>query len=114
MPLADARALQDPVIGGFHHLFEVGIAENSGRDVRTEGADLGAHRLAHASISPVRGMRTDYFAAARPQCPTLCLDLVIRVAHRNPRAFQSAAGLPADMYSDCTYNPLRVAGRMSL
>ena len=45
MPLANAGAFQDPLVGGFHHLFQVLVGKDARRDVGPQGGDLGADRL---------------------------------------------------------------------
>ena len=42
---ADTGALNDPLVIGFDHLFEVGVGKDTLRDVSAEGADFGAPRL---------------------------------------------------------------------
>jgi hypothetical protein len=38
----DSGALQNPIVGGVDHLFEIEISEHSRRDVGTQGADFRA------------------------------------------------------------------------
>ena len=45
MTLAYADAAHDPFVVGVNHLFQVGVGENTGRDVGTECADLNALKL---------------------------------------------------------------------
>ncbi len=42
MTLADAGALDDPLVVGFDHLFEVCVGEDPGWNVSAEGGDFGA------------------------------------------------------------------------
>ena len=42
--LANARALQDPLVGGLDHVFQVLIGEDARRDVGSERSDFGANR----------------------------------------------------------------------
>ena len=70
--LANAGALDDPVIGGFDHFFEIVVGQKAGRNVGAESGDLGAHQLAHSMSSPDLGKRTGYFDAPMRQCPTVC------------------------------------------
>ena len=42
MALADAGALQDPLVGGVDHLFQVLIGQNARRNVGAESGDFGA------------------------------------------------------------------------
>ena len=51
MAFPNAGALEDPVIRGLNHFFQVSIAQNTWRNVGSEGADLGAHKLAHSCVS---------------------------------------------------------------
>ena len=45
MALANSGAFQDPLVGGFHHLFQVLVGEDARRNVGPQGGDLGADRL---------------------------------------------------------------------
>ena len=49
--LTDTGARHDPLVGSFHHLFEVGVGEHARRDVCTEGANL--HSLGSDSLGGV-------------------------------------------------------------
>ena len=54
--LANAGALDDPVVGGFYHLFQIVVGQQARRDVGAQGSNLGAHELAHSMSSPDPGM----------------------------------------------------------
>jgi hypothetical protein len=42
VPLADAHAAVDPLVGRVNHLLEVFVGKQTGRNVGSEGADLSA------------------------------------------------------------------------
>jgi hypothetical protein len=48
MPLKDASPSKDPLVGGLHHLFEVFVGKDPGRDIGSQGRDFGAQTLAHS------------------------------------------------------------------
>ena len=50
MAFANASALQNPLVGGFDHLFQVAVGQNTGRNVGSKSADLHAQRLVHSAI----------------------------------------------------------------
>src|SRR5450432_3836562 len=60
---ANAGARQDPLVGGLHDFFEVPIGQDSGRDIGSQGGDLGAHQLAHSMDSPGSNVKTLLYAA---------------------------------------------------
>jgi len=61
------------------------------------------------------GMRTAHFAAATPQCPTLCLAFSCeRGACGSAFVLDPALELPADMYRQDKHGLLRVAIRISI
>jgi hypothetical protein len=45
MALADAHAGHDPFIVGVDHVFQVGIAEHTWRNVCAQGGNFGANRF---------------------------------------------------------------------
>ena len=49
VPLADAGALQDPLVGGLDHLLQVGVGQQARRDASPERGDLRSWQM----IAPV-------------------------------------------------------------
>ena len=74
---ANAGALHDPVIGGFHQLFQIVVGQKARRNIGAQSSNLGAHQLAHSMSSPVN-KRTGYFDAPLRQCPTVSAQWLCR------------------------------------
>ena len=55
--LANAGALDNPVIGCFHHLFQILVGQQTRWNIGSQGSDLDPHKLAQSMRSP--GLRVN-------------------------------------------------------
>src|SRR4249920_409083 len=78
MPLADAGAREDPLVGGIDGLFQITIRDQLGRQVGTRADDA---RERHDKTSPGRTRRSPM----RRRTPSLTSSWARRKAHSNEK-----------------------------
>ena len=52
MALANPGAIDNPIVGGFYHLFQIIVGQQAGRNEGAQGSNLGARELGHSMSSP--------------------------------------------------------------
>src|SRR5204863_5877646 len=54
MTLPDARALDDPIIRGLNHLFQISVGQKTRGDVGSKGRDFRPYKVRQKSFSKLR------------------------------------------------------------
>ena len=100
MAFANAGAIQDPLVGGVDHLFQVSVGKQAGRNIGSKSADLGAQQVGSLAWDLQLECKPAIVPHAYRPCPMRALRdsavVALRIAenekarHRRPTAHARA------------------------